>query len=287
MTKILTIISDITCLIIVVFVIILFSMMPTIITIISFVILRNVIFKPNPNQDSALPEPLPFFIFRNILADLLKHASNSLIPPPIRTLTEIFGLHRSQIVLVLTKLNIADHLLKGPVNIQDLAKLVQVKNSYSLQRLLRAAESMGYFKEDIKKMEWSNTLCSMTLSEPHPNSLKPIIQHLVEDQFSIVSHMYDNIKHDEDTFPKVHGKKLYKFYEDNPDQDKMFAAAMSSIDSLDWYSQTFDYNWGQHDRIVDIGGSYGSTLARILRSYPHMTGFSHILQIKYCLTIFL
>lgn len=39
---------------------------------------------------------------------------------------------------------------------------------------------------------------------------------------------------------------------------------MAAADSASWYGLVHDYRWGQHSRVVDVGGSTGSLLHRIL-----------------------
>jgi hypothetical protein len=39
---------------------------------------------------------------------------------------------------------------------------------------------------------------------------------------------------------------------------------MAAVDSASWYGLVHDYAWERHDRVVDVGGSTGSLLHRIL-----------------------
>ena len=39
-----------------------------------------------------------------------------------------------------------------------------------------------------------------------------------------------------------------------------------------WYPVVHDFNWRQFKRVIDVGGSLGSMLARILTEHPHLKG---------------
>lgn len=169
-------------------------------------------------------------------------------------------------------MNIPDILEKKSMTVNELAKACNCKNSITLSRFLRTAQAYGYFHEDIESGLWSNSKYSQILTSNHPNSLKSAVLYWKEEVYEVLGNLSHLIRDDVDIFNKVHGKSIYKYLEEDPRTEELFGGFMKELNSLDWYSQCEDLNWGSFDRIVDIGGSFGTLLAHILRSYPRLTG---------------
>ena len=78
-----------------------------------------------------------------------------------------------------------------------------------------------------------------------------------------------------DPFAAAHGGRgLWDYYERNDDRRRQFARAMTAADSATWYGVLHDFHWGGYKRVVDIGGSLGSMLHRVLSS-SHASGGHH------------
>ena len=223
-------------------------------------------------KDAWIPPPFPIFIATKILAAVLRNAADILTPAPIRALSDAQGLQRAHIQYTVTKLGVADVLSKGPENIKDLSIAVGVKNPENLQRLLRAAQSMGYFREDPIGT-WDNTRLSSVLIPTHPQNVHHIIRHLKEDVEDSWSILYDAIKNDVNAFEETHNNiSFWEYHRRNPNQEQQFSLAMSNVDSISWYAIVYDYNWGLFKRVVDVGGATGSALAKIMNAYPNLHG---------------
>lgn len=158
------------------------------------------------------------------------------------------------------------------MNVVELAKVSGCKNPETLKRFLRAAQAYGYFQEDLESGLWSNTKFSQILTSTHPNSLKLAVMYLKEECYDVLGYLSNIVRDDEYIFEKLRGKTLYDYIENNPEVEELFGGCMDNLSSLDWYSQCYDFNWGSFDRIIDIGGSFGTLLAHILHTYPTVTG---------------
>ena len=228
--------------------------------------------RKGPLKDAWIPPPFPIFIATNILASVLRYAADILTPVPVRALNDAQGLQRAHVQYSVTKLGVAEVLSGGPRNIKDLSIAVGVQNPENLQRLLRAAQSMGYFREDPIGT-WDNTRLSSVLIPTHPQNMYYIIRHMKEDQEESWSMLYDAIKNDVNAFEETHNNiSFWDYHTQNPIQEQQFSLAMSNLDSISWYAIVYDYNWGLFKRIVDVGGATGSTLAKIMNAYPNLHG---------------
>eukprot|EP01035_Chromulina_nebulosa_P022877 gene22877-29631_t len=218
--------------------------------------------------------PLQVFIFLNILSSGLRYIADQLTPPPVRLIDDYLGAFKSQVLYVVSKLDLPDHLANGPKTIEELTFLTNVAKSDNILRLLRAAEGFGYFRENVENHMWSNTVLSSVLRTDHPNSMAKVIRHWKEDSYDSWGSLFRSITEENAiVFEDLHnGTTLWKHYEKNPEIEVQFAGAMTGLNSINLYGQVHDYGWSQYSRIIDIGGSMGTFLFGILEANPSLQG---------------
>jgi hypothetical protein len=223
--------------------------------------------------DFSVPPSWPLLIVRVGLSNGFRYLSDCLLYPPVVVINDLFGMWRTQIIYACTRLEISDILIEGPKTLDELASAAKVANSTNLLRLLRAAESLGYYKEDLPSRKWSNTVTSLMLSSSHKNTLKDFIGTIVEDGWAMWGQLYESIKDDpsKSQYDIIHGQSLWQKFEKDPELEARFARAMSNADSITWYAHVHDFDWGQFRRVVDIGGSLGAFSAHVLDAYPNVT----------------
>ena len=71
-------------------------------------------------------------------------------------------------------------------------------------------------------------------------------------------------------FAKVHGIDLFSYMDQHKNFDLLFSQAMDTVENLTGNLFLEDFNWGQFDRIIDVGGSKGSKTLSILKSHPNL-----------------
>jgi hypothetical protein len=72
-------------------------------------------------------------------------------------------------------------------------------------------------------------------------------------------------------FERTHGEELFAYMNSHPEFDALFSAAMDSVEALTGDSFATDFDWGQFERIFDVGGSRGSKAVCILKRYRHLS----------------
>lgn len=121
---------------------------------------------------------------------------------------------------------------------------------------------------------WDNSFYSELLRSEHPSSVSLIIQHWNEDVLVPWSRLVESIEGNEiSMFEKVHGSNMDKYFNLNYDKGQLYLGAMGNLDALMIRAEVDDFQWAQCNRVVDIGGSYGTFLFRILNTYPQIKGF--------------
>jgi hypothetical protein len=141
-----------------------------------------------------------------------------------------------------------------------------------LNRLLHAAESFGYFRYDRTSKLWSNTVYSKLLRKDNPDGMANLISHLQEDTYDAWGYLTESIQNNDCPFQNLNGGDLWHYFEELPENEAQFARAMSEVDTICWYGQVHDFQWGNYRRVIDIGGGLGSFLAHILEAYPGLHG---------------
>ena len=199
------------------------------------------------------------------------------LTPPRVVLDDVHASLRCHIIYSITKLGVPDLLAANPASSSQLAESLSLPSAEKLHRLLQAAASTGYLREDSHGL-WHNTPLSVVLSTKHPNSLQPIVLMSTEDVSQPWDYLVDYLRLTSDGnqdlfFPKLHGgQSVWDYLETHPERQERFGAAMSSMDVVSSRAAIVDFDWSKFRRVIDVGGNEGSFLAGILQEYPHLRG---------------
>jgi predicted O-methyltransferase YrrM len=180
----------------------------------------------------------------------------------------ILGYTTSQIVGAATRLGLADHLAGGPRTAAELTDAIQARDSAAVLRFLRAAEAIGLVRQsDDGQFEQTpmltllrrkdGVLANSALAMTAPGFFRPW-----EKLDQVVLHGRAQTK-------EALGKDLWAYYADNPEEEAWFADFMGELSNA-----AADSMLGQYEftgRIVDVGGSHGVFLSRVLQHHPDTT----------------
>ena len=202
-------------------------------------------------------------------------------PPPMKALFDASSFMLSQWMYVAAKLELADRLFERPHSTKELADATGV-SSDRLGRMLYALEQRGYFRRlDSKsgsRLEgpWVNTALSSTLMASHPNSVRPLVLHWVEDCYMPNGHLLESLKQETSAFSLEKGEDYHSFFGDflpvNPDKAASFSEAMNASSAFSDEAVLRDFPWSRFKKIVDVGGGYGSFLNLALERNSQATG---------------
>jgi hypothetical protein len=65
---------------------------------------------------------------------------------------------------------------------------------------------------------------------------------------------------------------VWSYFEANPSAEDQFSRAMTSLDSLGAKAMVEDGPWARFSRVVDVGGSRGHFMHRVLNAHPSLQG---------------
>jgi C-methyltransferase len=202
-------------------------------------------------------------------------------PPPMKALFDASSFLLSQWMYVATKLEIADRLFERPRTTGELAELSGVSED-GLGRMLYALEQRGYFQRlNAKNSEslegpWANTALSSTLMASHPNSVRPLVLHWVEDCYLPNGHLLQSMQQETSAFSVEKGEAYDSFFREflpgNPERAALFSEAMNASSAFSDEAVLRDFSWSRFKRLVDVGGGYGSFLSLALERNPQARG---------------
>jgi hypothetical protein len=178
------------------------------------------------------------------------------------------GYWLSKAVYVAAKLGIADLLAHQGKSADDLARETKTHGP-SLYRMLRALASVGVFVEDTPG-RFSLTPMATCLRSDVPGSQRALAIMLGEEQFRAWSEFLYSVQTGKTAFDRVFGMPAFDYLSKNPEQAKVFDAAMVGVHGRETSAMTEVYDFSDIPVLADIGGGNGSLLTTVLQKYPAM-----------------
>ena len=183
-----------------------------------------------------------------------------------------FGMRASQALLVAAKLNVADHLARGPLNADELSKATQV-DSGALRRVMRALCSLGVFAESSTGLFSLNPVGALLRSDA-PGSYRAAVLFLVGDvRWRCWSDLLGTVRAGGGGAERALGMQLFDFYAAHPDESDIHDQAMRAISAAQVAAIADALDLSKTDVVVDIGGGTGELLATLLAANPALKGF--------------
>ncbi len=182
----------------------------------------------------------------------------------------IFGHVISQIVATVAHLGVADELAGGPRSSEDLARATGADPD-ALARLLRASAGLGLFHE-VRAGEFALSSVGEWLRADGPSLCHLAIAMAAPGHWRSLERLPDVIATGRPAPYEVFGMSLWDYYRHNREERAAFAAAMSGISAVVAEELVARYDVSRFSRIVDVGGSQGILLARLLEANPRATG---------------
>src|SRR5713101_1758182 len=181
----------------------------------------------------------------------------------------ILGYKSTQALYVAAKLGIADHLTRGPMRADELAKEVGA-NPKALLRLIRHLTNLGIFTQDESR-KFGLTPRGELLRNDNPESMRYNAIFAGEENYKATGDLLHSVRTGETAFNHLYGKGHFEWMAEHPDASSTFNKAMAqSLRRLQNPLESYDYS-GKH-LIVDVGGGRGDLITSIIRVNPGLKG---------------
>lgn len=205
------------------------------------------------------------------IANALAMLPNKLVPAPFRLIQIGSAYWQSRALYVAAELGVADAIGDEELASEAIAQKLSLHADY-LYRLLRMLASIGVFEESAEG-HFRNNKLSHCLRRDSPASVRDMVLLHNSPQMSRpwFEELGPAMRSAEVPFARSHGAELFDYLDHHPEFDALFTKAMASVEALAGSEFLDDFDWGQFDRIIDVGGSSGSKSLAILRRHPSLS----------------
>lgn len=185
-----------------------------------------------------------------------------------RLLSMINGFRATQVVYVVAKLGLADHLSASPLNAAELATKTNA-DSRSLGRVLRLAALFGLVAEESDG-RYRLAPLGEPLQSTIERSARPVAIQLGELHYGAWGALLHSATTGGSAFEHVYGKPLFDYLAEHPDAQTTFDAYMSANKDPFAAALAEKYDFSGFRVIVDVGAGNGSVSAAILNENPEL-----------------
>jgi hypothetical protein len=183
----------------------------------------------------------------------------------------INGYQISAAVGAFARLGIADALAERPALPAELAARLGA-DERSLVRLLEATLDVGLF-ETRDDGRYALTPLGQLLRGDVEGSLRRLaIVSTDEWRWRAYGHLSHALRTGEPGFVPAHGCRFWEYLASHPQEATSFNETMSRISTLRDAVLANAYDFGDIQRLVDVGGGHGALLCALLARHPHMQG---------------
>ncbi len=182
----------------------------------------------------------------------------------------LFGFQISQAIYVATKLSIADLLKEGPLNFEEIARIIKC-DSDAVYRLLRTLASINIF-EELSDKYFANTDLSSLLMETHESSIKSKVLLYGEEPYQVWGKLIDSVKSGEESFTSLYKNSFYSHLYQNPERFEVLSHYLKQTAAPRVQAILQNYDFSSTKTLVDVGGGSGCMLAEIIQKYTHIKG---------------
>ena len=190
--------------------------------------------------------------------------------PALRLRQLIYGHLSTQIVASVVRLGIVDELVTGPRPSDALAEATGVPH-HLLVRFLRACVGLELLEQVGADLFGLTPLGAWLRSDRR--SLRHLsVAMAAPGHWRSIERLSDAVTTGRPTPPDVLGMGIWEYFRHNPEEGAVFAAAMGNVSEVVAEEVVASYDLSRFRRIVDVGGSQGVLLARLLEENPRATG---------------
>ena len=203
---------------------------------------------------------------RNVLNRLVQRT----VPAPVAMVEIVFGFFTVPMVRAAAKLDIAEHLARGPLTAEELASATGA-NPAALTRLMNTLVSIGVFTRGRDARYRLNAL-GQTLRADVPGSMRDLVIFCFDPwHVKAWGAFSDTVRTGKNGVELVHGKELFDLL-DGTEEGRTFDGAMVSLTQLDAPAHARAYDFSSVRHVCDVAGGKGTLLAHVLALHPHLQG---------------
>ena len=204
-------------------------------------------------------------------ANWLQQVPNKVTPAPFRLIQIGSAFWQSRALYIGAKLGLADVLGNSKKSTSEIAETLQLDEDH-LYRIMRMLASSGIFKETSPRIFKNSKMSNFLRADNPDNVLAMVLMHNSPEMTKPWTEaLEESIRDGGIPFEKTNSLDLFEYMNQNKDFDLLFSQAMSSVENVAGTQFLEDFNWGDFNRIIDVGGSKGAKTLAILKANPKLT----------------
>lgn len=186
------------------------------------------------------------------------------VPNPAEILLgTVVGFWIQRSVWLAAHLKIADALAGGPLGADALAKKVGA-DAGSLDRVMKLLVSTGVFSSDAGG-KYALAPVSELLRSDNPVSLRAFIDSVIGgEHYEGWGKFAEGVRTGKTAFDIAHGMNWVEYFKHNPEAGERFGKAMTSTTMMAEAQVLAAHDFGAFKLGIDVGGSHGSLIGRLL-----------------------
>ncbi|WP_372790986.1 methyltransferase [Paraconexibacter sp.] len=201
----------------------------------------------------------------------LRRAADRFLPPDIATFDLATGVGVTHALGAFARLGIADVLHERRMGADELAPRIGA-DADALHRLLRAAATAGIVEMDHAGTARLTRL-GETLRSSHPRSQRDWCIYMSSPAVTEAwAGLTDAVRTGESAFHNVHGRTVWEYFADHPEEERTFTGAMQRMTAASAPAIAAAYPWPAGGSVCDVGGGAGALLAAILDTDASLRG---------------
>jgi len=189
-----------------------------------------------------------------------------------RRLAELInGYQISAAIGAFARLGIADALAEEPATPAELAARLGA-DQRSLARLLEATVEVGLFEAQGDGRYALTPLGQLLRSDVAGSLHRLAVVSTDEWRWRAYGHLAHTLRTGEPGFVPAHGCRFWEFLAGHPAEAASFNETMSRISAARDAGLAGAYEFGDLQRLVDVGGGHGALVCAVLTWHPHLQG---------------
>jgi hypothetical protein len=174
-------------------------------------------------------------------------------------------------IAMASRLKLPDLVAEHPIEAEE-AALATGTDAQALTRLLNALASAGIF-ERLADGRFGPTGRSELLRSNHPSALGHLIDiGMAGENLAAWTSLEDSLRQGKCAFDLQHGINWIDYLDQRPDRRAQFASAMTATTRATEQAVLTDYDFGDFDTAVDVGGSHASLVGGLLQKHQQARG---------------
>jgi hypothetical protein len=197
--------------------------------------------------------------------------ADRLLPAHFALFDKTIGVGRTHVIGTVAELGVADLLAQRAQTAAELAPQLGV-DADTLHRVLRASAVEGLVKID-KRGRFKLTRLGDALRSDSAHSMDDWARYIASKPTTEAwADLTESVRTGDSAFPRVHGKSVWDWFAEHPDEERAFAGGMRRITEELAPAVVAGYDWPQNAVVCDVAGGVGTLLAAILRGRSDLRG---------------